>query len=1054
MLQLFKLNASYPIKVDLVFPTQRLETANGEKQLIAAWQHPKLEFDISKTFFDEATLRHILDFFEFGVETGFLFKDPTDHFVNDFEFETSKDVFTVGELFPISATEYQLCKVYRAGGVNAIRPITRPVNNSDFRILSTRSRTVDWETGKVTFNGTPPETAIKWQGYFNVPVILESQDLSYQIVSDEPLYSLPNLRLIELKESDRNFNPAVKRQAISASLNLDKFVDLQLVLNRKVSPLPSDSGWYKSKPLWTNTIPTYKSPNTEITTLEEVESAIALWRVTCGGVTGFRYQNRKVQAQSDRLSITAESEFNFQIASMDFFQSGNLSFLDAVDNQTYLVPIFADNGTGASDSPRAFNAIAQLRDLMKDYAYDGDQTKVDKYFKPIEYRTSKRWLDWLSNDPRDDASEANKVVFLIWINDSSPNYHDDLLNSEAIANQQFLEDLSKFKTNYSARENFAAIIYGVNNNTIEFDNFKNHLLAAFDGTNEFPVALREYGLKLKFDLPITSAAFYVEDLLGDSFLQKANYLCRCWQITKQSRNFSALNYASDSLSFWDMFIVPQIPEPLPDNYSAFVYGEYTSTSEGNGLNCGDIVKWRSIKPCSEFNIYIQEDIYKLVISGGSKTGIIPITDQEFEERINTPINPLYSLRHSSGCRPSSTIYYGEDARILDIVPIGETPIPFPTKAFFKGGQIENVAYGFKAKYKSPSTGQILETELIGSISGKISALEVYFVKEDPKINTLIYALAVTDDSGEPDFFWLQTLDGQYLTYEMAPTGIFNIEAIRLDGLPDTGGDAVPDLSTPPNPPIIIGFTNHDLAIEFSGITFYPQYGGNAQARQYSETLENSNNTETTFIFSDDLISTEDLKNDVLAGSSFTEWVVNWSNVTERQVIAKGYLGQATSYHNQYGGLDLKLEMRSLIARLQQKDYFLTVKSCPKTFGDQASGKCRVNLFPFVDRLEITEIIDGVTFKVSSNSTVENLYGQVTFTSGERTGITKLCDRFVSSTRTIVLQNSINNLAVGDTLIAIYKCDKTLRACINFNNVANHGGFPHVPGIDKAIRTNR
>ena len=252
----------------------------------------------------------------------------------------------------------------------------------------------------------------------------------------------------------------------------------------------------------------------------------------------------------------------------------------------------------------------------------------------------------------------------------------------------------------------------------------------------------------------------------------------------------------------------------------------------------------------------------------------------------------------------------------------------------------------------------------------------------------------------------------------------------------------------------LGFTNHDTKINFDGIDFLPNYGGNAQAREYTEGLDSSDNSEVTFIFSTEAISRQDLLDGKYRGAKFTEWIVDWNDPTKRFKIATGYLGRTTTYHNQHGGLDFKIEMRSLLARFQQKSYFLTVKLCPKTFGSQELGDCRKNLFGLVDDLEITEIVNAVSFRTNSTRDVENFYGEITFTSGSRANITKLVDSYDATTQIITLRNSEGTLAIGDTLSALAKCDKSYRACLDFDNAVNHGGFPHLPGADKANRTNR
>jgi uncharacterized phage protein (TIGR02218 family) len=45
----------------------------------------------------------------------------------------------------------------------------------------------------------------------------------------------------------------------------------------------------------------------------------------------------------------------------------------------------------------------------------------------------------------------------------------------------------------------------------------------------------------------------------------------------------------------------------------------------------------------------------------------------------------------------------------------------------------------------------------------------------------------------------------------------------------------------------------------------------------------------------------------------------------------------------------------------------------------------------------------------------------------------------------------NDIAVGHTYSVYPGCDRRFATCkAKFNNVANFGGFPHIPGVDKIL----
>lgn len=1043
---LLDLNEAYPIGVTYSFKNKFNELANGDNQAIASWEHPLAEYDISKAIVDEDTLTYILQFFDAVSGQTFLYQDPCDHFANDYEYEPQPDCFTTGELFPLSATEFQLCKVYRIGGLNSIRPITRPFNNSDFRINSASSYVVNWETGKVVFFTPPSETAIKWQGYFLVPVRLTEDSLTYQIESNVPEYSIPGLKFTEVKEYNHSFSRDAERpQWLNALLDLDLIVGSQITKTKKIAPMYAHSGWYKARQFWEQPKILYKTAAKTIANQDHIEAAIALWRVTIGGAIGFIYQAKRVQCLSEKLSLKAESAFNFEIDSLDLLETEQEdSVLDSLDEQTYIIPIVDSSGSMNADIPNVVSAINQLKTLAKDYIYNGSQALVDKYFKPIRYIANEQWGQWLSDDYRDDPNEPNKVLILAWINESEPIYHS---GANIGPTPSYLNDLTGFQASRPNREFFTAVVYAVRwSNLATFTSFQNHLIAAYEGTSNYPVALKDYGVMIRPDLPAnTPPEYYLEDLQGaggGTKNQAANFICRCWSIEKRVASINNSDFSTTP-------ILPRIPEPISGDLMAFVFGTYYSgNSQSPYGDCGDLKYWRSRIPVTSRMVGVRDRYFTMAIGDGTgnRSGIVPISQAQYDARTTETIaeTDVPNIKKSIACIPSISEppLALVEVKVVDAVPL-QTPASPKTPAYFKFGQTDDVAYGFKAQYG----GQ--ETAIVGNVTGKITAISVFFTQAQT------FALAVTDDQGntvEP--ILLQKSNGSNLTYGDAPGGISNLQAIRLDGQEDTGGSLYNSQVTSQNSQVVLGFTNHDMVLDFDGVFFLPNYGGDPQAREYTEEVNSSTNTETTFFFDSEAISEEDLKDGAWNGAKFTEWIVNWNDPEVRYKIATGYLGRSTTYHNQNGGLSFKIEMRSLIARLQQRNYFITVKLCPKTFGKQGNGNCRKNLFGNIDNLQVTEIINSVTFKVNSTRTIPNYYGQLTFTSGNRAGITKLVDSFDSATKTIKLRNSANNLAVGDTLEAIAKCDRTLKACMDFDNTVNFGGFWHVPGIDKTKRTDR
>lgn len=70
-------------------------------------------------------------------------------------------------------------------------------------------------------------------------------------------------------------------------------------------------------------------------------------------------------------------------------------------------------------------------------------------------------------------------------------------------------------------------------------------------------------------------------------------------------------------------------------------------------------------------------------------------------------------------------------------------------------------------------------------------------------------------------------------------------------------------------------------------------------------------------------------------------------------------------------------------------------------------------------------------------------GQITFTSGFNSGLSTIVKRHEGDVFELLLPTAFK-IQVGDTFSVQAGCDKTLDTCKSkFNNVLNHGGFPHI-----------
>jgi uncharacterized phage protein (TIGR02218 family) len=88
----------------------------------------------------------------------------------------------------------------------------------------------------------------------------------------------------------------------------------------------------------------------------------------------------------------------------------------------------------------------------------------------------------------------------------------------------------------------------------------------------------------------------------------------------------------------------------------------------------------------------------------------------------------------------------------------------------------------------------------------------------------------------------------------------------------------------------MGFTDHDRDLSFEGIEFRADSGLTALALQQSTGLS-VDNTEAIGALSDKAISEADIEAGKYDGATVQCWQLNWSDVAQRRLLFRGYIGE-------------------------------------------------------------------------------------------------------------------------------------------------------------------
>ncbi len=247
--------------------------------------------------------------------------------------------------------------------------------------------------------------------------------------------------------------------------------------------------------------------------------------------------------------------------------------------------------------------------------------------------------------------------------------------------------------------------------------------------------------------------------------------------------------------------------------------------------------------------------------------------------------------------------------------------------------------------------------------------------------------------------------------------------------------------------VVLGFTDHDSALEFGGLIYEADSG--MSARTLSQTTGLSvDNTEALGVLSHSALTEADIQAGRYDGAKVYAWLVNWADVAQRAVQFQGTIGEISR-----SGGAFEAELRGLAETLNQSQGRVYQRPCSAVLGDQ---RCRFDTMQagYMAEFEIAETEDGSLFRFDGGGGYADRWfdsGRLEVLTGEAAGLTEMIknDRLTPETREIELWQAIRaGVAAGDRVRVIAGCDKRTETCkVKFNNFLNFQGFPHVPGED-------
>ena len=250
--------------------------------------------------------------------------------------------------------------------------------------------------------------------------------------------------------------------------------------------------------------------------------------------------------------------------------------------------------------------------------------------------------------------------------------------------------------------------------------------------------------------------------------------------------------------------------------------------------------------------------------------------------------------------------------------------------------------------------------------------------------------------------------------------------------------------------VVMGFTDHDRALTFEGVTFRPDTGLSALALQQTTGLS-VDNTEALGALSDAAIREADIEAGRYDGAELRAWLVNWHDVVARALIFRGTIGEL----RRAGGA-FEAELRGLTDALNVPLGRVFQKSCSAVLGDR---DCTFDLDTpgYVAERPAEVVEENRVFRFAEMGGFSGdwfRHGVIRVRSGAATGLIGLIkrDRMEGADRMIELWHPLGATVVqGDALRIEAGCDKRMETCqFKFNNLLNFQGFPDIPGDDWTI----
>lgn len=245
---------------------------------------------------------------------------------------------------------------------------------------------------------------------------------------------------------------------------------------------------------------------------------------------------------------------------------------------------------------------------------------------------------------------------------------------------------------------------------------------------------------------------------------------------------------------------------------------------------------------------------------------------------------------------------------------------------------------------------------------------------------------------------------------------------------------------------VLGFTDHDGALTFDGISFEPQSGFSASEAEQKQGLS-IDGFDVEGALDSQRLTDADIEDGLYDGARVDVFAVNWMDLAERVLLRRARIGKIVRQ-----GAAFRAELTSLTADLDKPKGRVFMRHCDAELGDARCGK-DVTAAPF----RMVGVVTGTHADGLGVSGIDALAagwftgGTLAWTVAGGPRTVRIDDHLKTANGVrLRLKGGADAPGAGVAVTLTAGCDKQFATCRQkFANQERFRGFPHLPGNDAA-----